>query len=75
MKQNKKKKLTKREIEVKKLLLVGFSNTKIASKLYITQSTAKRHISSIYRKEGVNTRFELFVKNFKDIITGMNKNQ
>lgn len=48
--------LTKREWEVLKLLVSGFSNKDIASSLYITITTVKAHVKNIYRKLGVNSR-------------------
>ena len=42
--------LTKREIEVLKLLSYGFYNKDIGEKLSISERTVKNHISSIFRK-------------------------
>jgi DNA-binding NarL/FixJ family response regulator len=42
--------LTPREIEVLYLLADGASNVDISSKLYISISTVKTHISSVMRK-------------------------
>jgi DNA-binding NarL/FixJ family response regulator len=42
--------LTPREIEVLYLLADGASNVDISSKLYISLSTVKTHISSLMRK-------------------------
>ena len=66
------KKLSKRELEVKKLLLIGLSRKQIATKLFISESTAKRHVTNIYRKEGVQSRFELLLKNIKSVLTVKN---
>ena len=54
--------LTRRETEVLDLLADGLSNRKIASHLYITEVTAKLHVSRILRKLGVSSRTEAAVK-------------
>lgn len=48
--------LTKREIEVLKLLSYGFYNKDIGEKLNISERTVKNHISSIFRKIEVADR-------------------
>jgi len=48
--------LSGREIEVLKLIEAGLSNQGIASKLFISITTVKRHISNIYSKLDVKTR-------------------
>jgi len=48
--------LSGREIEVLKLIEAGLSNQEIASKLFISITTVKRHISNIYAKLDVKTR-------------------
>lgn len=48
--------LTKREVEVLILLAGGLSNRQIAEKLFISLSTVKTHISTIYRKMGAKRR-------------------
>ncbi len=48
--------LSGREIEVLRLIEAGLSNQDIASQLFISITTVKRHISNIYSKLGVNTR-------------------
>lgn len=57
--------LTARETEVLALLLVGYPSDLIASKLFISSNTLKRHTQNIYNKLGVHSRSELF-KLFKD---------
>lgn len=51
--------LSKREMEVYKLLIQGFSNTEIAEKLFIARQTVKNHIYSIYSKSGYHDRFKI----------------
>ena len=48
--------LSVRELEVLKLIEAGYSNQEIASKLYISIATVKRHISTIYAKLGARSR-------------------
>ncbi|MGN0460887.1 MAG: response regulator transcription factor, partial [Ruminococcus sp.] len=54
--------LSKREIDVFKLLLEGKRRKDIAEELFVTESTIKKHSSSIYRKIGVENRKELLSK-------------
>lgn len=54
-----KNRLSKKEQEVVHLLLDGFTNDAIASKLNITQRTVKAHTSSIFSKLHVNDRLSL----------------
>lgn len=42
--------LTKREIEILKLILMGLSNTEIAAKLFISKTTLKTHINNLNKK-------------------------
>jgi len=48
--------LTQRESEILSLVVNGLSNRAIATKLVIGEETVKTHLSSIYRKLGVNDR-------------------
>ncbi len=52
--------LTPREKEVLELLLEGKQRNEIAAKLYISENTVKKQITSIYQKLGVSSRNELF---------------
>lgn len=49
-------KLTKREIQVLKLVASGFNNQEIAEKLFISVSTAKAHVSNILGKLHLSDR-------------------
>ena len=48
--------LSPRELEVLGLLAGGASNRELAGRLYISESTAKRHVQNILRKLGVESR-------------------
>jgi DNA-binding NarL/FixJ family response regulator len=50
--------LTPREKQTLGMVVLGFSNADIASKLYVAESTVKSHLSSAFAKLGVRTRSE-----------------
>ena len=50
--------LTTRELDVLNLLREPLSNKEIASKLYLSPSTVKRHTINLYGKLGVHSRRE-----------------
>lgn len=54
-------KLTKRELEVLKLLTVGLYNREIAKRLEISERTVKNHVSNIFKKIGVADRTQAAV--------------
>lgn len=53
--------LTNREKEVLLEMGKGFSNMQIAKRLFISENTVKKHISSIFGKLGLNHRVEAVV--------------
>lgn len=53
--------LTKREMDVLKLIAEGLYNKEIAYKLHISEKTVKNHISSIFKKIGVSDRTQAAV--------------
>lgn len=55
------KSLTPRELQVVRLMVIGYSNTQIAESLYIAFSTAKAHVQSILSKFGVKNRVQAAV--------------
>lgn len=58
--------LTRREVDVLRLVAQGESNRKIAQKLYISEKTVKNHLTNIFQKLGVIDRTQaalLAVKN------------
>jgi DNA-binding NarL/FixJ family response regulator len=50
--------LTKRELEILRLVSEGHSNTQLARMLWVTEQTVKFHLSNIYRKLEVANRTE-----------------
>ena len=53
--------LTKRELEVLKLLAVGMYNKEVAEKLNISERTVKNHVSNMFKKLGVTDRTQAAV--------------
>jgi DNA-binding NarL/FixJ family response regulator len=50
--------LTKRELEILRLVAEGHSNSQLARILWVTEQTVKFHLSNIYRKLDVANRTE-----------------
>jgi DNA-binding NarL/FixJ family response regulator len=50
--------LTRREIEILRLVAEGHSNSHLARILWVTEQTVKFHLSNVYRKLGVSNRTE-----------------
>jgi len=48
--------LSRREVEVLQLLADGLSNRQISAQLFISEATAKSHLTNIYAKLGVESR-------------------
>jgi DNA-binding NarL/FixJ family response regulator len=48
--------LSSREKQVLSMLVMGLTNIEIATRLYVTESTVKSHVSSAFRKLGVRSR-------------------
>ena len=53
--------LTDREREVIQLVGDGLHNKEIATRLFISEATAKHHLTSIFGKLGLSSRFELII--------------
>ncbi len=54
--------LSRRELEVLRLLAAGRTNREISPQLFIAQGTVKAHVASVYRKLGVHSRAEAVSK-------------
>lgn len=65
--------LTKREIEVLRLVTKGLLNKEIAQKLCISEKTVKNHVSNIFKKIGVNDRTQAAVFAIKNSIVDLDK--
>lgn len=50
--------LTRRELEILRLVSEGHSNSELAKMLWVTEQTVKFHLSNIYRKLNVSNRTE-----------------
>ena len=50
--------LTRRELEILRLVAEGHSNAQLARMLWVTEQTVKFHLSNIYRKLDVANRTE-----------------
>ena len=50
--------LTRREIEILRLVAEGRSNREVGQLLWVTDQTVKFHLANAYRKLGVRNRFE-----------------
>lgn len=53
--------LSAREREILKLIIEGQTNQQIASNLYLSLSTVKTHVKSIFNKMGVDHRVQAAV--------------
>ena len=57
--------LSRREVEVLKLVATGMTNRAIASSLFISDKTVARHISNMFTKLGLSSRAEATAYAFK----------
>ena len=57
--------LTKREREVVALIGEGIKNKEIADRLFISETTVRHHLTSIFDKLGVGDRVELLIYAFR----------
>lgn len=55
----KKYQLTKKELEVLKLIFDGYTNDEISGFLYISPNTLRKHLLHLYSKMGISSRWEL----------------
>ena len=59
---------TRAERRVHELALKGLSNLEIAFELSVHEKTVKFHMTSVYKKTGVDSRFKLLVQHHADEI-------
>jgi DNA-binding NarL/FixJ family response regulator len=52
------KSLTKREVEILRLVAEGLTNEEIGKKIFISEKTVKTHLTNIFDKLKVNNRFK-----------------
>jgi len=51
--------LTRRELDIVRVVVSGYTNKQIARQFSISESTVKRHVTHIFDKLGASTRIEL----------------
>jgi len=59
------KKLTAKESQIVELVVEGFKNREIASRLFLSEQTIKSHLGRIFRKLQVRNRSQLVSMIFK----------
>lgn len=59
--------LTKREIEIIKLICKGYHNKDIMQSLNISEPSVKKHLNAIYKKVGVSDRLQLAIYAFNHL--------
>ena len=63
--------LTKRELDVIKLLALGKSNDEIAGELFISVHTVKKNLENIYDKIGYHNRVQVVIFALKNKLIEM----
>jgi len=51
--------LTRRELDIVRVMVSGYTNKQIAREFSISESTVKRHVTHIFDKLGASTRIEV----------------
>ena len=51
--------LTRRQLEIARLVAEGFTNRQIAQRLFISERTAEGHVEQIRNKLGFNSRVQI----------------
>jgi DNA-binding NarL/FixJ family response regulator len=67
----KKVRLSPREGQLLRLVSLGFSNKQLATTLGIAEGTVKVYLSRLFRKVGVNDRFELALYGLRNMVVGV----
>lgn len=57
--------VTERELEVINLVALGLKNRPIGERLFISETTVRHHLTSVFGKLGVSSRLELIIYAFK----------
>ena len=55
---NDRPRLTRRELEILRLVARGRTNRQVAELIWVTDQTVKYHLANVYRKLGVGSRFD-----------------
>jgi DNA-binding NarL/FixJ family response regulator len=63
--------LTEREMQVVELICKGMKNKGIADELFITETTVRHHLTSVFNKLEIASRLELVVYAFKNNLVSM----
>jgi DNA-binding NarL/FixJ family response regulator len=63
--------LSGRERDVITLIGEGLNNKRIAERLYISETTVRHHLTSIFSKLGVSDRLELLVYAYRNKLAGL----
>lgn len=61
--------LSPAELKVYQLIVAGMSNQAIADVLFIQEKSVKFHITTIFKKLCVQSRYELIVQHFRGELT------
>ncbi len=67
--------LTERELDVINLIALGLKNKPIGQKLFISETTVRHHLTSVFGKLGVSSRLELIIYAFKHGLAKMPSNK
>jgi two-component system nitrate/nitrite response regulator NarL len=51
--------LTRRELEILRAVVAGYTNKEIAERSSLSENTVKSHLTHIFNKSGASTRVEL----------------
>ena len=65
--------MTDREKQVVELICVGMKNKDIAESLFITETTVRHHLTSVFNKLEITSRLELVIYAFKNSLVDCRK--